>query len=187
MLLTLPRKGPEVRRLGIDEWTIDCRPATREEALAAPVERGYQSSHFDEPNILAHIRFNERTDADGKRVLHIEEIQSDYAQDKRRGKDVPDAPFIGSTEKWAGLAFKRALRWAAENGYERMTWTTGEQQAERFDLSKQVDEITYGRVGDKYWVGVSKDGREITRKHGMTLNDVEDFIGKEMAQKFEVS
>ncbi|CAB4169248.1 hypothetical protein UFOVP891_63, partial [uncultured Caudovirales phage] len=32
----------------------------------------FQSSHFDQPNILAHIRFNERTDADGKRVLFIE-------------------------------------------------------------------------------------------------------------------
>jgi hypothetical protein len=28
-------------------------------------------SHFDQPNILAHVRFDERTDADGKkRALH---------------------------------------------------------------------------------------------------------------------
>ena len=40
----------------------------------------FKSGHFDQPNILAHIRFNERTDADGKRVLFIEEIQSDWAQ-----------------------------------------------------------------------------------------------------------
>ena len=29
----------------------------------------YSSSHWAEPNILAHVRFNERTDANGNRVL----------------------------------------------------------------------------------------------------------------------
>ena len=40
----------------------------------------FKSSHFDQPNILAHVRFNERTDADGKRVLFLEELQSDWGQ-----------------------------------------------------------------------------------------------------------
>jgi hypothetical protein len=44
----------------------------------------FRSSHFDQPNILAHVRFNERTDAEGKRVLFIEEIQSDWAQKGKR-------------------------------------------------------------------------------------------------------
>src|SRR5574340_790220 len=41
---------------------------------AAPAE--FRSSHWDESNILAHIRFNSRTDAEGRKVLFIEEIQS---------------------------------------------------------------------------------------------------------------
>lgn len=40
----------------------------------------YKSGHWDQPNVLAHIRLNDRTDADGKRVLFVEEIQSDWAQ-----------------------------------------------------------------------------------------------------------
>lgn len=44
----------------------------------------YYSSHYDEPNILAHIRFNERTDADGNRVLFLEEVQSDHSADYRK-------------------------------------------------------------------------------------------------------
>ena len=44
----------------------------------------YRSNHWDQPNILTHIRVNDRTDSDGKRVLFVEEIQSDYAQDARR-------------------------------------------------------------------------------------------------------
>jgi hypothetical protein len=46
----------------------------------------YKSSHWDERNVLAHIRVNDRTDADGNKVLFVEEIQSDWGQDgKKRG------------------------------------------------------------------------------------------------------
>jgi hypothetical protein len=40
----------------------------------------YTSSHFEEPNILAHMRVNDRIDADGKKMLLVEEIQSDWHQ-----------------------------------------------------------------------------------------------------------
>ena len=48
-----------------------------------PVTRqteNFQSSHFDQPNILAHMRVNDRIDADGKKMLLVEEIQSDWHQ-----------------------------------------------------------------------------------------------------------
>jgi hypothetical protein len=47
----------------------------------------YQSNHWREtPNVLAHIRLNDRVDADGKKVLFVEEIQSDWAQEgKKKG------------------------------------------------------------------------------------------------------
>lgn len=45
----------------------------------------YVSSHFpDAPNYVAHMRLNERTDADGKRGLFIEELQSDRHQKGRK-------------------------------------------------------------------------------------------------------
>ncbi|MGE3481271.1 MAG: hypothetical protein AB7K73_07675 [Gammaproteobacteria bacterium] len=53
----------------------------------------FRSSHFDQPNILAHVRFNERVDAGGKRTLFIEELQSDWHQGGReRGYqgEIPD-------------------------------------------------------------------------------------------------
>ena len=43
----------------------------------------YKSSHFDQPNILAHMRVNDRIDADGKKMLLVEEIQSDWHQTGR--------------------------------------------------------------------------------------------------------
>ena len=40
----------------------------------------YKSDHFDEPNILAHTRANERTLPSGERGRFLEEVQSDWHQ-----------------------------------------------------------------------------------------------------------
>ena len=44
----------------------------------------FQSGHWSEENVLAHVRFDTRTTTDGKSVLFVEEIQSDWAQ---KGKE----------------------------------------------------------------------------------------------------
>jgi hypothetical protein len=44
----------------------------------------FQSGHYDDPNILAHIRMNDRPTAEGKRALFLEELQSDWAQKARK-------------------------------------------------------------------------------------------------------
>jgi hypothetical protein len=43
----------------------------------------YRSPHFDEPNVLAHVRLDDRT-IDGKRTLFVEEVQSDWHQEGRK-------------------------------------------------------------------------------------------------------
>ncbi|KKN76178.1 hypothetical protein LCGC14_0373890, partial [marine sediment metagenome] len=45
---------------------------------------------------------------------------------------------------WAELSMKRLIRMAAEGGYAQLAWTTGEQQAERYDLSSKIDAINVG-------------------------------------------
>lgn len=147
--------------------------ATAEEALRHARELGpsrfprpgtFRGGHFDEPNVLAHIRFDERTDAEGKRVLFIQEVQSDWAQAGRREGFrgelphptltdtaalalTPPAPFV-TTGTWHELVMKRMLRWAAENGFDRLAWTTGQQQADRYDLSKRLDRLAWIHYGD---------------------------------------
>ncbi|MEN6302649.1 MAG: hypothetical protein ABFD96_08000, partial [Armatimonadia bacterium] len=42
-------------------------------------------SHWgNEENIVAHIRLKDRTTADGRKILFVEELQSDWGQDKRQ-------------------------------------------------------------------------------------------------------
>lgn len=51
----------------------------------------YQSSHWSEPNVISHIRINERK-VDGKKYAFMEELQSDWAREGR------DKGFSGTSE-----------------------------------------------------------------------------------------
>lgn len=220
--------------------------------------QNYTSSHFDQKNILAHTRLKDRIDADGKKVLFVEEIQSDWHQagrkhgykidetalikeaeelraereeifkdpslvtqdagqftqdlfdlndeefakkyptnprieeiDKRVGEiekelrgntgKLPNAPF---KKNWHEFVFKRILKMAVDGGYERISWTTGEQQAERFDLSKTIDRIEWvkGRNGDYDVTAYPNEGRPIS-KTKLAAHEISDFIGKEVSDK----
>ena len=44
----------------------------------------YRDPHFQEDNVLLHLRLNDRIDANGKKVLFIEELQSDWHQKGRK-------------------------------------------------------------------------------------------------------
>ena len=83
--------------------------------LEAPERRRgrvYDSAHWSEPNVLAHIRLSDRTTADGKRVLFVEEAQSDWHQAARKHGYVEDTPDARMREQEvAGLhASMEALR-----------------------------------------------------------------------------
>lgn len=195
----------------------------------------YKSSHWDQPNVLAHFRLADHTDADGNKVLLIEEIQSDWHQEGRKkgyqtekrntegwkaeiqpsgrysvfdengnwlsnysadseenaiamasenrsDPRVPDAPF---KKTWAELSFKRILRMAAENGYAKVAWTTGEIQADRFDLSKQISKVEWraeGNAQNGQLKAYGMDGR-LVMNDVMAPAKVEDYIGKEVAKR----
>jgi hypothetical protein len=58
----------------------------------------YYSNHWNTPNVLAHVRFDERQAPDGKKVLMVHEVQSDWHQAGRRkgykekGRSKPENP-----------------------------------------------------------------------------------------------
>lgn len=59
----------------------------------------------------------------------------------------PAAPFARSGA-WQELVMKRMIRWAAENGYDRVAWTTGEMQAERYSaLMRNVQALEWRQLG----------------------------------------
>jgi hypothetical protein len=53
--------------------------------MAASSKNDYKSSHWpDESNVLAHVRFDDRTGPSGEKILHVAEIQSDWHQEGRK-------------------------------------------------------------------------------------------------------
>lgn len=219
----------------------------------------FKSSHFDEPNILVHLRMNTRTDAEGNKVLFLEEIQSDWGQEGKKkgfkselergeryreeiekhegkkvgdifiqgndvfytalngeylsapiyngkiemeeagvvderggnyheairsikGQGIPTAPFVTDTNSWVKLGLKVALKEAVAQGADRIAWTTGTQQNERYDLSKKVSAVYYDPAR-KILKADDLQGDNIIDREGVEPNQIEDFVGKEVATK----
>ena len=250
-----------------DQAVVDAR-----ELRKAAESQTYRSTHFDQPNILAHLRVNDRT-VDGKKTLFVEEIQSDWHQAGRKkgyatgaeekayvdylkdlesrakndivsdflsegatperaeilannlvkglaydprklaayfGEEakqmelnqariaarggVPDAPFKTS---WHELSLKRAIQEAAEKGYDQIAFTTGKTQAERYDLSKQINSIAVPSIlGNSRSVRInapSESFKMMVDNNGIvtgyysatqfTGKPLDEVVGKEMAAK----
>lgn len=77
-----------------------------ERAIDEGKNSNYKSNHWDQPNVLAHIRVNDRTDADGDRVLFVEELQSDWGQEGKKRGFKSEAPVlkIGNLMRDKGFA-----------------------------------------------------------------------------------
>lgn len=167
--------------------------------------RTHTTPHWQEENVFAHVRFNDRLSPEGKKVLFLEELQSDwhqagrekgyvdpkasqklhleyldaqakgsaaynkwrrlpeelrrrddpgyqeyvrmqdkatelYNQWKQVSQGPPAAPF---SKDWHELLMKRMLKEAVDKGYDKLAWTTGQQQNQRYDLSKTVNKIVW--------------------------------------------
>jgi len=289
VLLTMPVKNPLTEYVNYRDELFEkygksfySTEATNEELeklaslseATSKVDPQYRSSHFDQPNVLAHMRLNDRV-VDGKPTLFIEEIQSDWHQAGRKkgydtpearaaeqqkldtivanrqslldektrleqlaepytsqGKDapseivdrwsaisnqlndlqrqsdrlgsnfgdfVPDAPFKTT---WDELTLKRAIKMASDEGYEQIAFTTGKTQADRYDLSKQIDSIAVSTIeGDTRIVKIipkdkspnfnlqvnTKDGTVVAT---MSLSSrqfrgkkLDEVVGKDIASK----
>jgi hypothetical protein len=89
----------------------------------------YYNKHYYERNLLLHFRTKQRRDLQGRRLLFVEEIQSDWHQSgavkgyqNRWPGQLPPAPFI---REWVNLALKLILLHAAREGYDGIAWSQG--------------------------------------------------------------
>lgn len=234
----------------------------------------FKSFHFEELNIIAHLRMNIRTSATGEKILFLEEIQSDWGQngkkegfilnelpkgyevvevtggenkgrfwvkdkdgravstmrdynaapgvtkplysntkedavsaaisDLRKINNIPVAPFVTDTNSWVKLGLKFALQHAIKEGATSIAWTTGEQQNERYDLSKSVDKITSTKTphgkqiyvllknNDDFVLHVDNSGvvNDYTKNEligNPTGKTLDEFIGKDLADRILTS
>ena len=88
----------------------------------------YTGPHFDEENIIAHIRTKDRMYGD-KKVLYIEEIQSDWGQQARK------KGLKKSEEEMKAISSKRKQAQAIVDKYEKQVKETGKDL-----VGKELDE-----------------------------------------------
>ncbi|MBT9168202.1 MAG: hypothetical protein DDT19_01547 [Syntrophomonadaceae bacterium] len=95
------------------------------------------SPHFDQKNILVHLRTDRVKAVDGRTFMRVVELQSEWHQARTQGKNVPDAPF-SDTKAWVSLGIKKAIQQAVDSDVDGIVFATGKQNADLYDLSKKV-------------------------------------------------
>ncbi len=204
----------------------------------------FSTPHWDERNILVHLRYDIRYDSNGHKVLFINELQSDWGQrgkkvgfkgkynieelkaqlveaeteynkldfvklklseiweteEAKRVEDlkekihneealIPLAPFVTDTNKWVKLGLKFAIQQAALNDAKHISWMTGEQENNLYDLSKSLSKISWWQVGDDEngW-GITtydKQNKIVLKERDTNLKKIEKFLGKDITEKIK--
>lgn len=136
------------------------------EFIVPQLEDSYSAyAHWDgDEGVFAHTRLQDFTDTTGAKVLFVEEIQSDWANDIRKAKKRRDellaspiegAEAVSEDDPFYNMPFgddyyqfvlKRLIRMAAEEGYDKIAWTTPDMQVERWAEDYRGGyETLYGR------------------------------------------
>jgi hypothetical protein len=177
-------------------------------------------NHFGkEPNILSHLLMKDRTDTEGKKLLHLDELQSDWAQKGRQEgfggpidedrfqhlnskfrtadedaeltdmfkklRGVGTAPYVTKTDDWVDLGLKRAMMEAARGGHDKLAWSPGDVVADRYNLSKHINNIHHEKNDDGTYnvMAYNHDGARVYDQDDLAEKDVVSALGKEVAEK----
>ena len=108
---------------------------------------------------------------------------------------VPPAPF---EKNWQELGMKRMIRYAAANGYDKVAWTSGEQQAKRYNIGNVISEVNvrnrtsrgaalempYTNMYGSLNITVDTDGNIIDSNHATFFDHtVMEVFGKELGSR----
>jgi hypothetical protein len=100
-------------------------------------------------------------------------------------KGVPHGPYVKDTKEWTQLGLKHALKDAIEQGHDYLTWTNGEQQVDRYKLSKFIKDLHYTPNEDgTYDIFASgHNGENVILEDDVPEHKLKDYVGKELAKK----
>jgi len=218
----------------------------RELVVTIPTTEPYNqhdTTHFGDigqGKQIGWIRHNTRIDANGNKVLFLEEVQSQRSQAGRKsgfgsqfpraqkarleelrkfllekraeGEDpttfpewkefsnldgermkyanpIPAAPFVTdsnnkATNAYISLLMKKAVSQAIDNGSDSVAWTTGDQQADRYDLSQHINRIRYVNRDGKFDIVIfDKNDNDRDTRFSQTPEQLEEYLGKGVADK----
>jgi hypothetical protein len=144
----------EKRRVDPTEWA-NSEESKRLETLmqkARKFDTPYNSGHWRmHPNTLAHVRLSDREGTNGEKLLHLEELQSDWHQNGRKKGYKPDDYIEQSNaleKEFKDLVAKRAnLQYEAKRigdsgeGYQALTDEANSLMPKLMKLQEQRDNL----------------------------------------------
>ena len=121
------------RNYTIREVNVPDAQAAKREGIAA-----YTSSHWDQPNVLVHLRLDEIVGPDGGNALRLIEVQSDWGQDGRKNG------FTSPEQRKAHDAAQKAVRAYADELAEKhgRNWTNDDLTLDELD---KLDDLVQAR------------------------------------------
>ena len=134
--------------------------------------------------LIAENKIDQAKELEDEMKLLYESMQSHSQEINRLTGVVPDAPF---KKNWHELTMKRLIKYAIDNGFDAISFTPGKIQADRYDLSQQVNSIRAEKI-----IGGPKDGQyqidirdknDIETTKVIAEKELEGFLGKELAEK----
>ena len=159
-------------------------------------------NHMNVKSEIAHVRFKTR-DLNGKKVLTVEEMQSDFAIATRKANTlsskfdnqrVTDFPFKNN---WYELTTKRLIRYAADNDFDAVAIPKGIVSAKRYgeDITSGIKTVNVSKnskgqvyvffknsnnealIGHVY----SQDGAKLTK----TFDELKKEVGEKVYKEIE--
>jgi hypothetical protein len=108
--------------------------------------------------------------------------------EQHHGNSMPhEAPYVTNTQNWTDLGLKQALRIAAEQGHNKLLWTPGEEQADRYDMRKHIGAIS-AQPSEDYdgkisWQAHHPETGDIVHQGDSLPGELDGIFGKEIADR----
>ena len=140
------------------------RAIIKQEKATFTTPGGHQTGDPEaDTNRIGHIFMGDVTSDKGKGLQLLEEqndwersLREDTARAKEQGRDLLEATHPLAERGGRELNLKKFLQKAVEGkGYDYITSVTGQQVADRYDLSKDVEDIEYWKDGDTFHLRVN--------------------------------
>ena len=129
-------------------------------------------------------KYGDSWDVDSLTASEAHEFATlDIALDNLKKIDIgviTTAPFVKETPAWTKLGIKYDLIRAVKEDVDRIAWTTGEQQNERWSLLKKADRLDYNPASRLFVA--SKNGVSVASQR-IPPEQLPKYIGKELAEK----
>lgn len=160
ILLKLPKEFSDVESRRMMSLEANLRrgelPESQMQELAAlqakkqKSQEPYYSSHYvNDPNLLAHMRVVDRKGPNGEKVLHVEEIQSDWHQEGRKKGYASEEKPIRLTGEAVPLGDKTyGVKWQ-DGSMDTLGW--GKDHAERLAAQGKLTDVVPDAPFKKNW------------------------------------